>query len=421
VARPVKDDYFQHFELRFQLVNVRGTNVVGYLPGNDPALKDEYIVIGAHYDHLGYVFEEGEKVIFSGADDNASGTAVLIELARRFSQNRDTFGRSLIFIAFDAEESGLIGAGRFISENQVFDPEDMRMMFSLDMVGMYAANRGLHLRGMGTLRNGAGIAQQVADKVGLRLLSTSSYIPMFTDTKPFGDAGIPAAHAFTGLKSPYHQPEDTYEKLDYEGMAKVTEFLAGLVQELSVMPQLKPSAQLSTQRQPRKVRLNFGLVAHLGGSHHKYPDEFFRAKGVFAAGAGVMLQLHIKDRLTLQPEFLYDYNGSKSESGTFRRHALTLPLSLQFNLTNQGGSGARLYPFAGGYYRYTFWGENHLDGANFKDQFDNEEFGISAGFGIDFMRMHLAYTWRRGLTNISKTGDLKFFDTGNYFTIGYKF
>jgi aminopeptidase YwaD len=439
---PIGDDYFQHFDLRFQLVNVPGTNVVGYLPGSDPALKDEYIVIGAHYDHLGYDYEDEEKIIYYGADDNASGTAVLIEMARHFSKNPDAIGRSIIFIAFDAEESGLIGAYSFLNEiglserintpcallpapsslkeNGALYPEKIRMMFSLDMVGMLKANRSLHLRGIGSLENGEEIAKELATTHNIRVTQTASFIPMFTDTKPFGEAGIPAAHAFTGMKSPYHKPEDTFEKLDYQGMAKITRYLNALITELSKAETLRPSSEFLVRQQPKLFHVKFGVITHLGASFHRYPDEFYRAKSLFAAGFGALFQVQLGKNITAQPELLYDYEGSEFEEGNFRRHSILIPLNLQFSLTDERRDGVRFYPFAGGYFRHSFWGEDFLGGANFKDNYNHQEFGITLGFGLDGAMGHVGYTWRGGLTNISKTGDQKFFFNGNYFTLGFK-
>jgi hypothetical protein len=152
---PLGEDFLHHLDLRVGVARVPATNVVGFLEGSDPALKDEYIVLGAHYDHLGYDYREGELVLFPGADDNASGTAAVIELARHFAQNRDAVGRSIVFVAFDGEESGLLGARKFVEDIKEIGTEQIKLMFSLDMVGMYAANRGVNLLGMGTVDGGS--------------------------------------------------------------------------------------------------------------------------------------------------------------------------------------------------------------------------------------------------------------------------
>jgi len=415
------DDYFQNFEMRFYLINLIGTNVIGYLPGNDPELKNEFIVIGAHYDHLGYYLENNEKVVFNGADDNASGVATLLELVRYFCANPYLTGRSLLFIAFDAEESGLIGSKHFVSENIKFEMKSLKAMFSLDMVGMYSANQGLSLHGIAAIRGGKELASAIAEKQKIILQNTTGRITSGTDTKPFGDAGIPAVHAFTGLKSPYHKPEDDYDLLDYEGMAKISLYLRELITQMSLLPEIQPAFPVKNEKKKQPVKFNWGVIAHAGSSHNIYPDEFFRAKNVFAGSAGLFMQLQTPGSFYLQPELLYDYNGSKSENGTFRRHTLTIPLNIQYNLAKATKGQYRIYPFAGVYYRYTFLGENDFDGLNYADVFETQEWGLNLGFGMNVMGLHLAWTWRRGITNIYRNTGANIFNSGSYFTVGYRF
>src|SRR5690606_5162560 len=113
--------------------------------------------------------------------------------------------RSLIFIAFDAEESGLLGSKHYVETIDAELRNQIKAMFSFDMVGMLEANKGLDLKGIGSLVNGEEIAKKHTD--GITLLNTSASIENRTDTEPFGDKGIPAIHVFTGTKSPYHKPE----------------------------------------------------------------------------------------------------------------------------------------------------------------------------------------------------------------------
>ncbi|MFP4366524.1 MAG: M20/M25/M40 family metallo-hydrolase, partial [Bacteroidales bacterium] len=171
---PVDGDYFQNFEMRVGLAWVQGSNVIGYLKGADPDLQSEFIVIGAHYDHLGYEDKNGQRIIYPGADDNASGTASLIELARYFSQNREKMGRSIIFIAFDAEESGLIGSEKFLNMSEAFGKNNIKAMFSLDMVGMYGVHSGLDMKGMGAVDGGVEMAECLAEEYNINLKNTSA-------------------------------------------------------------------------------------------------------------------------------------------------------------------------------------------------------------------------------------------------------
>ncbi len=418
---PYGDDYFQHFDLRIGLARVPASNVIGYLPGSDPELGDEYIVIGAHYDHLGYEYRGNDRVIFPGADDNASGTAVLIELARYFSGQRDNLGRSIIFIAFDAEESGLLGAERFISDNKIVDNENIKLMFSLDMVGMYRANEGLELIGMGTFENGVDLAREVASRTGLEVSKLTADVAPRTDTWPFGEAGIPAVHVFTGTRSPYHKPEDTWDLLDYEGMALITSYMTELVLNTSITNILHPTRRFERLLRPYGLRISPGIITNIGRSNHVYPDEFFNASGVFAFSTGFFLKFQFGRKFSLQPELLYDYNGSQSPAGTYRRHSVTVPLNLHLYIAGDSGGFVKAYPIMGGYYRYHLAGKDGGTSLNFDNQHPSGEWGINLGFGLEILRVQVAYTLRRGLTDLTANPGSGSFANVSYFTMGYKF
>jgi len=416
--QPLTGNFRQRFFYRVQLINTYPVNVVGVLEGSHPTLRDEYIVIGAHYDHVGYEIRDGERVIFNGADDNASGTAALIELAHHFAAHPELVGRSIIFIAFDAEESGLIGAQRFVDDHGHLP---IKAMFSLDMLGMYESNNGLDMKGLGTIGGGVELARRLAVRHGVTLRNVSVDIEARTDTWPFGQAGIPAVHPFTGLNSPYHKPEDTWDLLEYEGMEKVVTYLGELISELSMLPELKPSQRFVALQGPYAVRYQSGALVHFGSSQHRYPDDFFSADKVVSFSGGFYAQVHVGQHVVIQPELLYDFNGSKSAAGTFRRHAFTVPLNVQYNAVDEGGGMARVYPFGGMYYRYAFAGKDGGNDLDFDAVHQNHEVGINLGFGVDVIRVQVNTTWRRALTGIHRSGSPNAFDSGWFMSVGYRF
>ncbi|TVR89640.1 MAG: M20/M25/M40 family metallo-hydrolase [Saprospirales bacterium] len=425
----IGDSYFHDFKIRIGLAWVPGRNIVGKIPGSDPELRDEVIVIGAHYDHLGYAVRDGQKVIYHGADDNASGTATLMELAHYFSANRENLGRTIVFVAFDAEESGLWGARWFLRDSLVAH-DQIRTMFSLDMVGMYEEYGGLDLKGMGTLAGGVDMAKSLAETRGINLKNTGAQIERRTDTWPFGSIGVPAIHAFTGLVSPYHQPEDTYDLLDYEGMAEIKWFLADLVAEMSTAEDLEPSDRFlaSTRREDgrvveiRRPFFEYGISLHNGSGFHRHRNEFFRARSSYNFAGGLFAQFNLSNRFTLQPEVLYDYNGSKWEEGSFRRHSVTVPLNVQFNFA-QIENEFRAFLFAGGYYRYNFGGKVAGESIDYDAGFEDTEFGINFGIGVEIIRLHLGWTMRRGMTDLNQDGGSlgSIRDVNSLFTVGVTF
>ncbi|MBW6477784.1 MAG: M28 family peptidase [Bacteroidales bacterium] len=422
--QPIGDDYLQNFSFRQSLAWIPASNIVGLVEGNDPVLKDEFILIGAHYDHLGYDIRNDEKRIFFGADDNASGVAAIIELGRYFAQNSDLMGRSLLIVAFDAEESGLIGSNHFV-DNSPVPLENIKLMFSFDMVGMYETNRGLHLRGMASLDKGDELAAVVAQRHEMILRQTGENIEGRTDTQPFGSAGIPAVHVYTGQKSPYHKPEDQYHLLDYDGMETIHLFMKDFLKVLSHESELRQSASLIASVLQESTfagrRPAAGFLLNTGTGFHRYPDEFFQAKTLLNVSAGFYFQVPLSQLFGLQLEALYDLNGSQIDGGNFRRHSLTVPLNIQFGTPGVQGQDIRLFVFSGPYYRHTFAGERAGTTLDFENDFNRDEWGYTIGVGLNIFRVYMGYTSRRAVTDLLKSDEIKILDSNGYFSIGYRF
>jgi aminopeptidase YwaD len=413
-------EYLQPFTFRFSNIWVGATNIIGYIEGSDPVLKNEFILIGAHYDHLGFEIKNNEKVIFAGADDNASGMAAIIELGRYFAERPHLLQRSLLIVAFDAEESGLKGSEYFV-ENSPVALESLKMMFSLDWVGMLQANKGLIMKGIASMRNGVDIVEQIAVNHQISLKKTTASIERRTDTAPFGDRGIPAVHIFTGTKSPYHKPEDQYHLLDYAGMVTIHAFMAGLLAQLSQKPEILPVYTLRKSEGKTKGRtLSFGVSLHAGSGFHRYDDQFYRANSLMGGAGGIYLRIPVSRLISLQQDILMDLNGSRIEGGNFTRQSITLPMNIQLGTPKIPGPDLRLYSFAGPYFRYSFAGKSAGETLSF-EVFNNQEWGYSWGFAMDLLRFTFGYTYRRALTEIYVNGDEKVLDSNSYFSISYRF
>ena len=211
-----------------ELERVDVPNVLGMVPGNDPDVKDELIIIGAHFDHLGHggqgsLHDDEAPAIHNGADDNASGTSGVLELARYYARTRSN-RRTLIFMAFNGEEEGLIGAAA-LTKSPPFKIENVMTMLNLDMVGRLGEDE-LVVQGTGTASEWDEILVQ-ANKGGLTLKPVKDgYGP--SDHSEFYDEEIPVLFFFTGLHNDYHRPSDDWDLVNYNGIAKV----AGLVRDV---------------------------------------------------------------------------------------------------------------------------------------------------------------------------------------------
>lgn len=324
--KPYFDDYLQPFD------NNRYRNVIGVIEGCDPVLKNEFIVIGAHYDHLGV---RGGQV-YNGADDNASGTAAVIEIARALLARQGELKRSILLVNFDAEEIGLHGSEYLAGTG---NPADVRLMMSLDMVGWLRAGKTLRFAGCGMLKDCSQMLQEVADQqqMPIETKKFDNFIFGGTDSDPYAQRQVPALHVTTGLKSPYHKPGDDADLIDYEGLDRVTTYLAEAIVRFASAPQLESTGRQALKHRDQMRPFEAGLLAGYGNSSLLFPDGGFTSQPQLGWHAGALMRMNIRQHLALQLEGYYDSyrtsipdkNAPYSQKVQLRQSALTVPLSLQ--------------------------------------------------------------------------------------------
>ncbi|PLX42447.1 MAG: hypothetical protein C0609_09430, partial [Deltaproteobacteria bacterium] len=217
-------------------------NVLGVIKGKDPKLKDEYVVVGAHYDHLGYGWPDvrsgNEGRLHPGADDNASGVAVLLELARYFTEAGSD--RSILFAAFGGEEIDRAGSKYMLREGGFAGGKGIYAMVNVDTVG-HLGDGKLLILGAGSAREWVHIFMGAGFVTGVSVESVSKDFGS-SDQASFNAVGVPAVQLFTGANGDYHSVGDTADKLDYDGMVGVAqvakeavEYLAGRAEQLTVL------------------------------------------------------------------------------------------------------------------------------------------------------------------------------------------
>ena len=193
-----------------------GRNVGAYLEGNDPVLKNEYIVIGGHYDHLGYgrygsLYRGSEHLIHNGADDNASGTTGVLELAEKFASIKDQLKRSIIFCTFSGEELGLLGSSNLVNNFPV-PIENVVAMLNMDMIGRLNSDNSLTVIGTGT----SSIWEDLLKGLNKYNFSLTLDDAGFggSDHQSFTIKQIPVLFFFTGTHIDYHKPSDDADKIN---------------------------------------------------------------------------------------------------------------------------------------------------------------------------------------------------------------
>ena len=283
------DNENPHAETAFVLPKVKATlacgvehlkksdsNVVAYLPPAQKSSGDEYVVVGAHYDHLGHGGSSSldrageENKIHPGADDNASGVAWVMELAASLARERaehpEKFRRGIIFACWSGEEIGLIGSAAFCEHPPV--PLNKVVAYvNADMVGRMRDNK-LTLQGVGSSHAWRRLIEKRNVAAGFNLaLQDDPYLP--TDVTSFYTKNVPVLNFFTGAHEDYHRPTDTADKLNYKDLERITKFTRDIVLDLAQSSGVPISPKWNEAARRRRARDAAHLSRHDSGLHDR--------------------------------------------------------------------------------------------------------------------------------------------------------
>jgi aminopeptidase YwaD len=259
-----------------EIIRETGTtrNVVMLLPGEDENLRKEYVIIGAHFDHLGMGGQGSSSravdtvAVHHGADDNASGVGMMLELAEKLAHTKGSHKRSIIFIAFTGEELGLLGSKEFV-EHPDIDLTKVNAMINLDMVGRLQETNIVQISGVGTADGLKDLINSENDTTLLRLtLSDEGYGP--SDHSSFYGKNIPVLFISTGAHLDYHTPSDTYDRINYKGMVTVSSLVYKVTEKLVNSPErlkFKESGpRIDYGRQVRRKGVTLGIMPDFAGN-----------------------------------------------------------------------------------------------------------------------------------------------------------
>jgi aminopeptidase YwaD len=254
------------------LTNTR--NVIMLLPGEDETLKNEYIVLGGHFDHLGMGgpgsgSRAGDTLgVHHGADDNASGIAMLIEMAGKFAGTKNSHKRSLVFVAFTGEEEGLLGS-KYFTDNPLIDLSKVDAMLNFDMVGRLKDTKEMQIMGVGTADS---LRERIISKADTNTLKIS-FIDEGSgpsDYSSFYSKNIPVLFFYTGAHPDYHTPADTWDKINYKGMVSIADLAfrvtSGLANETSRLKFKEAGQKDDPNRLPRRRGITLGIMPDVTGS-----------------------------------------------------------------------------------------------------------------------------------------------------------
>jgi hypothetical protein len=245
-------------------------NIVGLVEGSDPILKNEYVVLGAHMDHLG-MGEVGSlnptrrPAIHNGADDNASGTAGVLQLGAYFGGAQPRPKRSLVLMCFSGEERGLLGSAYYVNHPLV--PLDKTVaMLNMDMIGRLRDNK-LVVGGTGTAKEWNTLLNEVNQSLHLNIARSDSGFGA-SDHQSFYIKNLPVLFFFTGLHEDYHKPSDTAEKINYDDAARIVRMVAAMTEKVGNASERPTFQKMPVTEQPtmraRTGRVYFGSVPGYG-------------------------------------------------------------------------------------------------------------------------------------------------------------
>jgi aminopeptidase YwaD len=231
------------------------------------------VIIGAHFDHLGMGGPgSGSRAldtigIHHGADDNASGVAMMLELAKKFAKTKGSHRRSILCLSFSGEEEGLLGSKHFVDDPGI-NLSKVNAMINLDMVGRLNETNNLQISGVGTATGLKDLVYTKSDTSIIKLtLSDEGYGP--SDHSSFYGKNIPVLFYFTGAHMDYHTPTDTWEKINFKGMVEISDLIFNVAKELAAensrlqFKEAGPKAEVN--RYPRRKGVTLGIMPDFAG------------------------------------------------------------------------------------------------------------------------------------------------------------
>lgn len=306
-------------ELTASLIGIESNtaNIIGFIEGNDPVLKNEVIVIGAHMDHLGdgmkygSLYDKHEPAIHNGADDNASGSAGVLELAEYYNSAKKDLKRSIMFMWFSGEEAGLLGSAYF-TKSDLFKKYNIVSMINLDMIGRLTDNK-LTIGGTGT----SSVWTPLLDSLNKTYGFTASYNKSGfgpSDHSSFYVKDIPVLFFFTGLHKDYHRPSDDWQLINAEGEVKILDMIVGIVNYVDMVSS-KPD--FIKVQEEKKENTNMGFRVTMGViPDYSSTKEGLEITGVKAGGTAEKAGLQGGDVIIKLGQYeiknIYDYTDALS-------------------------------------------------------------------------------------------------------------
>ncbi len=310
---------------------ITGQNVVGYFDNQ----AENTVIIGAHYDHIGYG-EYGSRYfgdpdVHNGADDNASGVSVMIQLADQLKSIKDY---NFLFIAFSGEEYGLYGSS-YYAKNPTINLSNVSYMLNFDMIGRYVDSVGLAVNGVGTSSFWDDLLAQANENFDFKLVTSESGVGP-SDHTSFYFQNIPVLHFFTGQHDDYHTPSDDFDKINFEGMQKILFFVKNLIKNSTEIEKFDFVETANESKDVPKFKVTLGVMPDYmysgkglridGVSKGKVADSYGILKGDIVTKIG---DVHVLDIISYM-QGLSNYNDGEKAILEIQRDKKTIKIEVVF-------------------------------------------------------------------------------------------
>jgi hypothetical protein len=277
LRKPVSVNFTAKLNARTHIINSKSKsqNVIGLIEGSHPIYKNQYVVLGAHYDHLGMGGKNSSSrmpdtlAVHNGADDNASGIAAILEIGQRLAYFKPQ--RSIILIAFGAEEQGLIGS-RYFTEYPLVPLDSITAMINIDMLGRLCEERTLQIGGVKTSIESDEILTKINSEYSFNLSTfPQGYGP--SDHASFYSKDIPVFFFSTGPHTDYHTPFDNIERINFDGLTECSNFIYDVILELANMPDMLIFQEFGPKNQPSRhgaqLKVRLGIMPDVSGAKNE--------------------------------------------------------------------------------------------------------------------------------------------------------
>lgn len=435
-------------------------NIIGIIRGNHPKLRNEWIVIGAHYDHIGfqtledktyYYWSKTEKlqkvriidnniknkphslendiynirdtIIFNGADDNASGLSLIIELARLIYSNKENLNRSIAIIGYDANELGRNGSIYFVNHGLApyFTQKDIKLSINIDMIGHLNKDSVLYICGMESLGKPILAKKDFLNEYKVEYRTEDIENNMNFDNNSFSVENIPSLLITTGIKHYNRREWDNAKYIDYQGINLVKDYL------YNNLSKIDNAKKISFNRKNKDYFLKgpdnnnyFGINIGFGSNEHYYKEGTMTSKTSKGLGVGLFYWQTLNDFFVIKPELAYEYKRANRVLGSMEYHSLSLPIGLYARYATINNS-FEISIGSGGFYSYNIDAKNNLGDESQGFEINRNTLGLHYSIEFRVLRYIIGYQAKYGFYNIIDSPYGKSRPTHKFLKIGYIF